>query len=77
MNPSDICPVAPRHFDHLDPWLIHISSNFGIRWYGLAYLAGILIAALVFMHWAFAIFPEAEIEVRRARKSGIDRTAGL
>jgi phosphatidylglycerol:prolipoprotein diacylglycerol transferase len=54
MNPSIIRPVAPRHFwvDHLDPWVVHISGNFGIRWYGLAYLAGIVIAALVFMRWA-------------------------
>jgi phosphatidylglycerol:prolipoprotein diacylglycerol transferase len=54
MNPSDARPVVPRHFwvDHLDPWLVHISGSFGIRWYGLAYVAGILIAALVFMRWA-------------------------
>lgn len=32
--------------------MVHTSGKFGIRWYGLAYLAGILIAALAFMRWA-------------------------
>ncbi|MDB6115453.1 MAG: prolipoprotein diacylglyceryl transferase [Lacunisphaera sp.] len=29
---------------HLDPFVIRFSENFGIRWYGLAYLAGFLAA---------------------------------
>ncbi len=31
--------------DDLDPFLIHFTSRFGIRYYGLAYAAGFLIAA--------------------------------
>ena len=38
--------------DRLDPWVIHFSGNFGIRWYGVSYAAGILFAAWVFLRWA-------------------------
>lgn len=47
-------PYTQRHYwvDQLDPWLIHISGNFGIRWYGLSYAAGIFFAAWMFSRWA-------------------------
>jgi len=43
-----------RHYwvDRLDPWAVHFTGSFGIRWYGLAYLAGILAAYLMFVSWA-------------------------
>lgn len=43
-----------RHYwvDQLNPWAIHFSGDFGIRWYGLAYLAGIFAAYLIFERWA-------------------------
>jgi phosphatidylglycerol---prolipoprotein diacylglyceryl transferase len=43
-----------RHYwvDNLDPWAIHFYGNFGIRWYGLSYAAGILVAAWFFSRWA-------------------------
>jgi phosphatidylglycerol:prolipoprotein diacylglycerol transferase len=31
---------------HLDPFLIQFNETFGIRWYGLAYLAGFVIGAM-------------------------------
>jgi prolipoprotein diacylglyceryltransferase len=38
--------------DRLNPWLVHFGSHFGshfgIRWYGLAYLAGFLLASWIF-----------------------------
>lgn len=45
---------AGRHYwvDRLNPWVVHFTGNFGIRWYGVAYLAGILFAYLVFLKWA-------------------------
>jgi phosphatidylglycerol:prolipoprotein diacylglycerol transferase len=37
------------YFHHLHPFAIHISGNFGIRWYGLAYLAGFYIGYLIIL----------------------------
>jgi len=48
----DPSPPHPYWVDHLDPWAVHFYGNFGIRWYGLAYLAGICFAALIFLRWA-------------------------
>lgn len=49
-----LLPSMRRHYwvDDLDPWIVHFSGNFGIRWYGLAYAAGILFAAWLFSRWA-------------------------
>jgi len=38
--------------DRLDPWAVHFQGDFGIRWYGIAYFAGILFAYFVFVRWA-------------------------
>ncbi len=38
--------------DRLHPWLIHFGGHFGIRWYGLAYMAGFLLAAWILSRWA-------------------------
>jgi phosphatidylglycerol---prolipoprotein diacylglyceryl transferase len=38
--------------DNLDPWIVHFSGDFGIRWYGLSYAAGIFFAAWLFSLWA-------------------------
>ena len=35
---------------NIDPFLIHISGNFGIRWYGLAYVTG-FIGGFLIMQW--------------------------
>jgi phosphatidylglycerol---prolipoprotein diacylglyceryl transferase len=46
-------PTGPYWVDNLDPFLVHFPASWplpGIRWYGLAYFAGIIIAA-VMMHW--------------------------
>lgn len=46
--------AAERYFwvDRIDPWIIHLSGDFGIRWYGASYAIGILIAAWFFFRWA-------------------------
>ncbi len=35
---------ATLPFPDIDPYLIHISGSFGIRWYALSYIAGLLLA---------------------------------
>ena len=47
-------PSMQQHYwvDNLDPFAIHFSGNIGIRWYGLSYAAGILLAAWLFTRWA-------------------------
>lgn len=49
-----LLPPTQQHYwvDNLDPWIMHFSGNFGIRWYGLSYAAGILVAAWLFSRWA-------------------------
>ncbi len=49
-----ICTLAARRYwvDRLDPFLLHIHGGIGIRWYGAAYLAGILAAAWFLSRWA-------------------------
>lgn len=34
--------------DRLNPWVVRFGNGFGIRWYELAYLAGLLLAGWVF-----------------------------
>lgn len=41
----------PYCVDRLDPWAVHFTGRFGMRWYGLAYLAGILAVYLMFVSW--------------------------
>jgi len=50
----NLLSTTQRHHwvDNLDPWIVHISGNVGIRWYGLSYAAGILVAAWLFSRWA-------------------------
>lgn len=38
--------------DRLDPFLVHFTSRFGIRYYGLAYAAGFLVAAWLLGRYA-------------------------
>jgi phosphatidylglycerol---prolipoprotein diacylglyceryl transferase len=54
MNLFAVPLAAQRHYwvDRLNPWVVHFGGNFGIRWYGIAYLAGILFAYLIFRRWA-------------------------
>ncbi|MEM9017922.1 MAG: prolipoprotein diacylglyceryl transferase [Verrucomicrobiota bacterium] len=42
--------VLATYVHHLDPFAIQFSESFGIRWYGLAYVAGFLIAFLL-LRW--------------------------
>jgi phosphatidylglycerol:prolipoprotein diacylglycerol transferase len=47
--------AAATHWVHnLDPFLLHISGDFGIRWYGLSYLVGILGGWWLLARWAKA-----------------------
>jgi len=44
--------TTPSHWVHdIDPVLIHIYGDFGIRYYGLAYIAGFAVA-----YWAFRVY---------------------
>jgi phosphatidylglycerol:prolipoprotein diacylglycerol transferase len=43
--------LAESYFHTIDPFAIHFTGNFGLRWYGLAYAAGFLIAWLM-LRWA-------------------------
>jgi len=47
---NNFSPDAYLHT--LNPFAIHISGNFGIRWYGLAYLAGFLIGYYIILFLA-------------------------
>ena len=38
--------------DRLDPWLIHLHGDFGIRYYGLAYMLGFLVGLLL-LRWYY------------------------
>ncbi len=39
--------LAESYFHRLDPFAIQVSDEFGIRWYGLSYMAGFLVAWLL------------------------------
>jgi phosphatidylglycerol:prolipoprotein diacylglycerol transferase len=45
-----------RHYwvDRLDPWFVHFYGPFGIRWYGIAYVAGIVLATWLIRRWVDA-----------------------
>lgn len=49
-----VYPIAGHHYwiDRLNPWVVRFGNGFGIRWYGLAYLAGFLLAGWIFSRWA-------------------------
>lgn len=42
--------LAESYVHHIDPWVVRFGEGFGIRWYGLAYLAGFLVGWLV-LRW--------------------------
>jgi len=63
MHPAATSPLAFWVHD-LDPFLIHFTGNFGIRYYGLAYLLGFLAAAWLLHCYARAgrsLLPSAQI----------------
>jgi phosphatidylglycerol:prolipoprotein diacylglycerol transferase len=47
-------PIVEHRYwvDRLNSWLVHFGGGFGIRWYGLAYLAGFLLAGWILSRWA-------------------------
>jgi len=45
-------PAVTHWVHNLDPFMIRFSGEFGIRWYGVSYLAGILGGWLLLVHWA-------------------------
>ena len=54
MHLIGLCIQQNHHYwvNRLNPWIVHFSGNFGIRWYGVAYLLGIYIAWFLFVRWA-------------------------
>ena len=47
-------PIPAHHYwvDRLNPWIVHFGNGFGVRWYGLAYLARFLLAGWILARWA-------------------------
>lgn len=43
-------PLFATYVHHLDPFAIQFTETFGIRWYGLAYVAG-FVAAFLLIRW--------------------------
>jgi phosphatidylglycerol---prolipoprotein diacylglyceryl transferase len=58
-------PALAYWVDNLDPFLIRFRGNFGIRYYGLAYVAGILLGA-----WLMAAYARAGKSLLPAAKVG-------
>jgi phosphatidylglycerol:prolipoprotein diacylglycerol transferase len=57
-------PVLAYWVDNLDPFLIRFRGNFGLRYYGLSYVAGFLAAAWLLHRYARAgrsLLPDAKI----------------
>ncbi len=57
-------PLLAYWVDRVDPFLIHFTGSFGIRYYGLAYVAGFLGAAWLLARYARAgrsLLPAAQI----------------
>ena len=49
LSPEFVAIAGHRYWvDRMNPWLLHFHGHFGIRWYGLAYLGGFLLAAWIF-----------------------------
>lgn len=49
-----LCDLVVRRYwvDRLDPWIFRLHDGIGIRWYGVAYLAGMLVAGWFISRWA-------------------------
>lgn len=45
-------PASGHWVHHIDPFLLHISGDFGIRWYGVSYLAGIALGWWLLARWS-------------------------
>ena len=59
-----VLPPVAYWVDNLDPFLIHFRGNFGIRYYGLGYVAGFLAGAWLLYRYARAgrsLVPAAQI----------------
>jgi hypothetical protein len=50
---SQVIPSAGHCWiDDLNPWAFRLFENFGIRWWGVAYVVGIAFAGDMFFRWA-------------------------
>jgi phosphatidylglycerol---prolipoprotein diacylglyceryl transferase len=49
---NSLVPANHYWVDRLNPWLVHFGNGFGVRWYGLAYPAGLLLAGWILARWA-------------------------
>ena len=48
---------------HLSPFLVHFSGNWGIRWYGLAYVAGFIVGIALYKRLAQRGYSDLKPEV--------------
>ncbi|MBN2489540.1 MAG: prolipoprotein diacylglyceryl transferase [Planctomycetes bacterium] len=49
-----LAEAATRWVHNLDPYIIRFSDSFGLRWYGLSYVVGILAAVWILSRWVRA-----------------------
>ena len=53
LRPAHTLAIGHHYWiDQLNPWVLRFGDGFGIRWYGLAYLAGFLLAGWILLRWA-------------------------
>ena len=52
LDPRQAVPAHHYWVDNLNPWIVHFHGQWGIRWYGVAYLLGLYIAWYIFARWA-------------------------
>lgn len=58
--------------DTLNPWVWRICGDFGIRWYGVSYVAGILITYALFSRWSrLGVLPVTRKQVRTLLSLGV------
>lgn len=50
--PENLAAGGHYWIDQLNPWVIRFGGGWGIRWYGVAYLAGFLFAGWILLRWA-------------------------
>ncbi len=77
-GPAPMTPALAFWVDRLDPFLIRFRGNFGIRYYGLAYVMGFVAAAWLFDRYARSgrsLLPAPKIADFMSRSSSASSSA--
>jgi phosphatidylglycerol:prolipoprotein diacylglycerol transferase len=68
-------PILAYWIHNLDPFVFRIGGSFGVRWYGLAYLAGFIVAGWLFRRYHRAgltpLDPNASLELLLFLAAGV------